>query len=79
MHLLPWGQHHRSHPSHQEVREAPKDNKKLINNQINRKEHNHVTRTSCYWTRVSNGVLNDLILFVLLTAFIPAVPALNLI
>ena len=28
MALLPWGQHHHSLPSHQEVPEAPKDGKK---------------------------------------------------
>lgn len=68
MRFLPSGQHHRSLPSHQEVQEAPEENKHESTIRLSEK------KIIMSQARVSTGVL-DLILFVLLTAFISAVPA----
>lgn len=66
---LPWAQHHRSLLSHQEVQEAPEQNKNEYTITLLEKE------TIMFQARATIGVLNDLLLFVLLTAFIPIAPA----
>lgn len=68
--LLPWGQHHRSLLSHQEVQEAP-DNEK--NKQTIISPETNITNMRCCWMNTS--VLNDFNVFVLL----PAVAAWGLI